>query len=366
LFSYQIGGSERVGVDLAIEFRRRGYEVVCFAFYDSDGPLRPELAAAGIECVDLNYEARKNPLRRLTYQAEFFRFLKTYSIDSLVVHHATALILCGLASRFARVRRTVMIEHAIHQLRERPKYRRSAMRYMRYAQVVTGVDQKIIDYFRDEMAVPANRLRYIPNGVRIRARNEATRVAIRQTLGIAPKQFVFLFVGRLQPVKDAGTLLEATALLPKHIADAVRIVVAGDGPERERLAAQAHALGIVSRVSFLGARKDIDELLMGADAFIMTSITEGQPMALIEAMAAGIPCVATSVGGIPALLRDGAGVLVPPSRPSDVAQAMAEVATTPKLRAKCVAAAKARVLDAHSLNKVTDAYLAELGLPPSW
>jgi glycosyltransferase involved in cell wall biosynthesis len=259
-----------------------------------------------------------------------------------------------------------MIEHAIHQLRERPSYRRCAMRYMRYAHVVTGVDQKIIDYFCDEMAVPADRLRYIPNGVRVRTRDDATRTATRDLLGVTPEDFVFLFVGRLQPVKDVGTLLEAMALLPKGVADTVRVVVAGDGPERQRLAAQVDALGIAARVSFLGARKDVDKLLMAADAFIMTSITEGQPMALIEAMAAGVPCVATAVGGIPTLLRDGAGVLVPPSQPADVAQAMVEVATDRELRVACVSAAQSRVLAAHSLDKVTDAYLAELGLRPSW
>ena len=73
LFSYQIGGSERVGADLAIEFKRRGFRVICFAFYDTDGPIRAELNAAGIECIDLDYQTRQRFTRRLTYQFEFLQ-----------------------------------------------------------------------------------------------------------------------------------------------------------------------------------------------------------------------------------------------------------------------------------------------------
>ena len=175
LFSYQIGGSERVGADLAIEFKRRGFRVICFAFYDTDGPIRAELSAAGIECVDLDYQTRQRFTRRLTYQFEFLRFLLHFRVDALLVHHATALILCGIPARIARVRRVVMIEHALHQLRDRPDYRRSATRYCRYADVITGVDDTIVRYFQEKMAVPAMRLRYIPNGVQLRPRDPKMR-----------------------------------------------------------------------------------------------------------------------------------------------------------------------------------------------
>ena len=129
LGSYQIGGSERIGADLAIEFRRRGFRVICFAFYDTDGPIRTELIAAGIECVDLDYRTRQRVIRRLTYQFEFLQFLRRFRVDALLVHHATALILCGIPARIARVRRVVMVEHGLLYLRDRPKYRRSAIRY---------------------------------------------------------------------------------------------------------------------------------------------------------------------------------------------------------------------------------------------
>lgn len=364
LFSYQIGGSERVGAELAMEFRRRGHQVICFAFYDTDGPIRRELEAAGIECVDLNYETRLSPLRRLTYPVEMYRFLRKRKVDALLVHHATALILCGPAARLAGTPRVVMTEHAIHQLRERPDYRRSAIRYCRYADVVTAVDPGIAAYFRDEMHVPAERIRYIANGVRYRSATPDQRAAMRAACGVEPGQFAFLFVGRLQPVKDVGTLLRAFALLATQARERARLLIAGDGPERANLEALAGSLGIAPQVSFLGPRGDVPELLTAADAFIMTSITEGQPMALIEAMAARLPCIATNVGGIPALLDEGAGIVTPPSSPPDTAAAMARVMESPELRAASVAAALRRIEARHSLERVVDAYLDALGVAP--
>jgi glycosyltransferase involved in cell wall biosynthesis len=364
LFSYQIGGSERVGAELAMEFHRRGHQVICFAFYDTDGPIRRELEAAGIECVDLNYETRLNPLRRLTYPIEMYRFLRKRGVDALLVHHATALILCGPAARLARTPRVVMTEHAIHQLRERPNYRRSAIRYCRYADVITAVDPGIAAYFRDEMRVPAARIRYIANGVRARTATPDQRAAIRAACGLAPGHFAFLFVGRLQPVKDVGTLLRAFALLPGPARERARLLIAGDGPERAALEALAISLEIQSQVRFLGPRGDVPELLTAADAFIMTSTTEGQPMALIEAMAARLPCIATSVGGIPVMLDNGAGILTPPSSPGESAAAMTRMMESSEVRAACVTAAMHRIEARHSLERVVDAYLETLGVAP--
>jgi glycosyltransferase involved in cell wall biosynthesis len=362
LFSYQIGGSERIGADLAIEFKARGHEVVCFAFYDTAGPIRNELESHGITCVDLNYESRRGRLRRFTYQVEFYRFLKKWRVDYLVVHHATALMLCGIPARLAGVRSVAMIEHAIHQLRDRPDYRRSATRYCRFADVITGVDPGIVDYFRTEMNVPAARLRYIPNGVRLRERDEARRAAVRSALGIRADEFVFLFAGRLQPVKDVPTLLSAAAALPESLRARTRVLLAGDGPERSKLEAQATSLGLNDVVRFLGARRDVPDLLAAADAFVMTSVTEGQPMALIEAMAAGVPCVATRVGGIPVLLGDGAGLLAPPSAPEQIAAEMARMISSEEVRSQCVQAGLRVVRAKHSLDQVVDEYFRALGM----
>ena len=362
LFSYQIGGSERVGADLAIEFKRRGFRVICFAFYDTDGPIREELNAAGIECVDLNYKTRQRLTRRLTFQIEFLRFLLRFRVDALLVHHATALILCGIPAGLARVRRVAMIEHGLHQLRDRPDYRRSATRYCRYADVIIGVDQTIVRYFHEHMAVPSGRLRYIPNGVTLRPRDLQLRTATRNQLGLGAEEFAFLFVGRLQPEKDVTTLLKAFGALPITASNRARLLIVGDGPQRSMLELLAHELNIADRVAFLGARQDVPNFLSAADALVMTSITEGQPMALLEAMAAELPCIATRVGGIPALLEHGAGILTSPSSQDETTAAMAEMLVNDALRATCIARAAKRIADKHSLRIVAGDYVDALGL----
>jgi len=112
LFTYQIGGSERVGADLALEFQRRGYRVVCFAFHDSDGPMRTQLEASGIRCLDMNYSRCRGAFRRLNYLWRFWQMLRREQISALHVHHTAALILCAIPARLARVR-LVMTEHAL-------------------------------------------------------------------------------------------------------------------------------------------------------------------------------------------------------------------------------------------------------------
>jgi glycosyltransferase involved in cell wall biosynthesis len=185
---------------------------------------------------------------------------------------------------------------------------------------------------------------------------------VRRKLGIEPEEFVFLFVGRLQPQKDIPTLLAAYRLVANEAGTGVRLLIAGDGPLRDSLQGQAVHLGLTASVDFLGARGDVPELLQAADAFVMTSITEGQPMALIEAMAAGLPCIGTQVGGIPALLEDGAGVVVPARDPAAIAAGMMRLLHDLSLRHSLAHRARDKAASAHSLSQSTRRYLELLQL----
>lgn len=363
LYSFQIGGSERVGVDLALAFRDRGYQVICFALYGSEGPFKQTLEQQGIRCVNLDYTQRWRPSRRVTFQLEFWRFLRREKVSALHVHHAAALMLCGLAAKFAGVRRTVMTEHALFQLQERPDYRRSAVRYCKLADAITVVAPEQRDYFHNEIHVPLERLHYLPNGVAVRPRIPAVRARIRQEFSIDDDRFVFMYVGRLNEIKSLPTLLNAIALCADLRA---HWLIVGDGPERAALEALRVTLGIESRVTFAGARTDVHDLLMAADGFVMSSRSEGMPMAMLEAMAAELPCVSTAVGGIPGLLVDGAGLLVPPAAPDQMAMAMRRVVEDSQLRASIIARASQRIATDYSLDAVVTRYLALLGLPAKW
>jgi glycosyltransferase involved in cell wall biosynthesis len=364
LFSYQIGGSERVGVDLAMEYKRRGYSVVCFAYHDSDGPMRAELERSGIRCLDMNYQKFRGLSRRVRYLWKFWRMLRSERIDVLHMHHYPALILCGIPAWLAGIKRVVMTEHAIHQLKERARDRRLARRYCRYASAITMVDPAQVEYFHLELGISRRKLHYVPNGTRILSRTSERVERARAALGIAGDVFAFFYVGRLNPVKDLATLLEAFSILPPEILQRSRLYLVGDGSERASLEARRDALGLGERVVFLGARSDVSELLMAADAFAMSSKTEGLPMVLLEAMAAAVPCVATSVGGIPRLFGEDRGLAVPAQDAGKLASAMASVARSPELRSRLIFNAMENLRANYALDVIVDRYLELLGLPP--
>ena len=259
-----------------------------------------------------------------------------------------------------------MTEHGLQALRERPRARKLATQFARYATAITVVEPAQATYFHCELGVATDKLFCISNAVRVRTRSEETERRVRGALGIPSEQFTFFYVGRLNSVKDLGTLMEAFAILPDDVRTGARLYLVGEGPERAMLEAKRAALELDDKVALLGARDDVFDLLMAADAFVMSSKSEGLPMVLLEAMAAGVPCVATAVGGIPALFGNDRGLLVPAQDPCALAAAMAALARSPEMRARLVANARENLTRNHTVESIVDRYLELLGLPPAW
>ena len=154
-----------------------------------------------------------------------------------------------------------------------------------------------------------------------------------------------LFVGRLAGVKGLPMLLDAVAKA-KAKQPSVRLTLAGDGPDRQRLAEQANRLGIADAVTFLGyqSQAQVRELLQKTDVFVMGSFAEGVPVVLMEAMAAGVPVVATQIAGIPELVEPGVnGLLVPPGDAESLATAIESLVADAALRARFGAAGREKV-----------------------
>jgi glycosyltransferase involved in cell wall biosynthesis len=145
------------------------------------------------------------------------------------------------------------------------------------------------------------------------------------------------YVGRLVPIKDLDTLLRGVALARARLPQ-IRLLIAGDGEERPSLEARAIELGLTGRVDFLGWRRDLPALYARVDVFVLTSLNEGTPVSLIEAMAAGVPAIASAVGGVPDVIEDGVtGVLIQPRQPEALATAIVEAVMQPE-RAYALAA----------------------------
>lgn len=199
--------------------------------------------------------------------------------------------------------------------------------------------------------------------------NPEARATTREAFGIPPTAPLVGSVGRLHPQKDFATLLKAMVCVRDRLPDA-HLLLVGDGDLKPELVSQARSLELAQTVTFAGHRTDIPEILSAVDLLVLPSLWEGLPNALLEAMAAGLPVVATAVGGTPEVVVDGVtGFLVPPRDPQALADAILRLLRDPELRQRMGEAGRARVAAHFSIEQMVhktealyEQLLAEKGL----
>ncbi|MGD2107895.1 MAG: glycosyltransferase [Phycisphaerae bacterium] len=196
--------------------------------------------------------------------------------------------------------------------------------------------------------VPQRRIHLVPNGVdlaRFTRHDPADAARTRQNLGLSPDSFVIGTVGSLTPVKRQDLLIDAFAAATRELPRA-HLLLVGDGPLRAKLDEHARKAGVPERVRFTGWRDDVPALLNGMDAFVCCSASEGMSNSVLEALAAGLPIIATDVGDNPVLVRDNrAGRIVPPNDPAALANALRDLGSSPELRRQYARAARTRAAD---------------------
>ena len=152
---------------------------------------------------------------------------------------------------------------------------------------------------------------------------------------------VVVVVSRLAPPKDITTLLKAAALLP----EICKVLIVGDGELRPNAEELIRSMGLERKVYLAGNRSDIPDILAASDLFVLSSLSEGLPITIIEAMMSALPVVATSVGGVPELIDPGVGVLVPPKAPEMLARAITSIVSDPEMRNKMGQSGRQRALE---------------------
>jgi sugar transferase (PEP-CTERM/EpsH1 system associated) len=234
---------------------------------------------------------------------------------------------------------------------------------------VVAVGQDVRQALIKTEGFPPDRVEVIYNGIDLTAYREVglDRQEVRRELGLGADDFVLIQVARLDPVKDHATTLRAMARLVA-LRDDVRLVIAGDGPRSGPIDEQVRDLGLERHVLRLGRRGDVPRLLGAADVALLTSRSEGIPLALIEAMAAGLPVVATRVGGVPEVVEEGrTGVLVPAGDDAALAARLASLAADPQNRAALGRGGRRRAFEQFGedpmIASYDRAYRAMLGLP---
>jgi len=230
-------------------------------------------------------------------------------------------------------------------------YERLARWAARFSAGVAATSESLAEQIRT--AAPRTLVHVIPNGIAVGALpTPAERLAARRALELPEDAQVVAFVGRLSPEKAPEVLLQAAE------GTGTRVVVAGEGPLRASLEARANR----ARVRFLGFVAEVRPVLAAADVLALPSRTEGLPLAVLEAMAAGVPVVASAVGSLPEVLGNGAGLLVPPGDVSALRRALEQL-SAPELRAALAGAGRLRVESRYGVAAMAQSYRERLYQP---
>lgn len=298
-----LGGAEVDLVRKARQHVERGWDVtVCCLM--RRGELAEEAEAGGIRVI--------GPLMKHRYDAGAAGQLAAVLADprwSLVHSHIFAgNLVTWLVRQVFRNTRSAPLLTAEHGMAER--WGRTTLSLQRRIAATATLMQVPSDAARASYlrrGFRENGVRVVPNAIPVTASATGTRESLRAELGLSPEEFVVGTVSRLESIKGLETLLRAADSLR------VRLMIAGDGKERGALERLARELGASDRITFLGSRRDIPELLGAWDAFALHSRSESFGMAVAEAMLAGLPVVATRVGAIPELTLDGTCARLVPS-----------------------------------------------------
>lgn len=351
LSSYGVGGQERVALDLAAGQVRRGHAVsVVSLAAPPDGPLAAEFRDAGVVVATVpkrgGLDATLTP--RLALRLRGLRAEVVHTHNPLpLIYGAPAARLLGCAA--------IHTKHGVNPgSRSHMLLRRTSARFVDF---FVAVSEVTAGQAREQEDCDPEKLVVVPNGIRLeRFRPDAElRASVRAELGIPDDAWVIGTVGRVDEVKNQTMLVAAAAPL---LGDKVRLVIVGDGPARAALDAAVAALPHPEWVYVLGRRMDVDRLLPGFDVFALSSVSEGLPLVVPEAMAAGLPVVSTAVGGIPGVIEDGVTGLLTPVDEDTMRQRLAALAGD-RDRARAMGMrARELALTRYSADRMLDDYLA--------
>lgn len=346
------GGAETMLLNLAEELRRRGHEVLPLGPADRTGWLASQFRERG-------FAPESYLLRRALDPAcarQIAEILRANRIQVAHSHEFSMGVYGAVAARRAGVRHIITM-HGGRYYAERGR-RRAALRWaVRRSDALVAVSEATARDLRATLRLAGDQVVVVHNGIPFR---EGQRASLRDELGLSADELLLVAVGNLYPVKGHAVLLRALGELHRSGAAANvrwRLAIAGRGEEEENLRALVAEEGIADRVVLLGFRKDVPDILAAADVFVMPSLSEGLPLALVEAMAAALPIVVSDVGGVSEVAAAGReAILVPPGDVARLAEGVATLLHDHAARAALGAAARERAVRDFSVSTMCEAY----------
>lgn len=351
----QVAGAE---VLVAETIRRLGPRldptVLCL---DAVGALGERLQREGVAVVSLG----RRPGRDYRMAFRMAREFRARRIQVVHAHQYTPFFYSALARIVSGGGPPLIFtEHGRHfpDVIGSTRRRLNQLLFSRLASEVNAVCSFSAQAVRDVEGFSRAPVGVIENGIDPeRYAGASDRRAAKTRAGFATDRRYVATIARFHPVKDHRTLLDAFATVAAACPD-VDLLLAGDGPQRADLEAQAARLGLAERVRFLGVRSDVPAILAAADVFCLTSVSEAASLTLLEAMASEAPVVVTGVGGNPEIVRDGVeGLLVPRQDPVATAAALIRVLGDGALAARLGKAGAARVRAVYRLDRTIQRYL---------
>jgi glycosyltransferase involved in cell wall biosynthesis len=355
LHSLEIGGAEVLAARMARGLRDQFH--FSFACLDELGTLGRALSAEGFEVRVLG----RGQGLDLRCARRLRRFVASEAIDVLHVHQYTPFFYAMLSRGLGRGRPVLFTEHGrFHPDFRRPKRVLFNRLTLRRRDRVVGVGEAVRQALIHHEGIPPRRVAVVYNGIEIDhfASGAGQRDSVRRELGLATDDFVAIQVARLDYLKDHVTAVRSIGVAASKI-PSLQLIVVGEGPERGKIEAAIRDAGLDARVKLLGRRQDVPRLLAAADVLLLSSISEGIPLTVIEGMAAGLPVVSTDVGGVAEIIHDGqTGLLAPASDPERLADCLVRLAGQPDLRAELRARGREVAIARFSERAMLDSYAA--------
>jgi glycosyltransferase involved in cell wall biosynthesis len=345
------GGLERVVLSLVREGLRLGQRVSVLCL-EEPGALAADVAAMGAPVRTIGKCPGLSPRLVGSIRAE----LAALGTHVLHTHQIGALFYAGPAARRAGVSAVVHTEHGRHyDARARTRWlgRWAALWADRYC----CVSRDIADAVAARRVAPTRKIEVVPNGIDTTRFARCNASSLRRQLGIPEGAPVIGTVANLREVKRQDVLIRGFARLAGPVGRLPHLLLVGDGPLRQSLEQLARDSGVAPRVHFVGAQSEPERFLHMMDVFALTSRSEGMPLAILEAWAAGLPVVASRVGGLPELIRESqTGLMFESGDDAGLAAHLKTLMSDPARAAQIGAAGQSQVRERHDVSVMAGAY----------
>lgn len=349
--SLEIGGAETVAVNLAINLNKNEFQsTVCTI--DCLGPLAFKLAEYNIGCINLD----KKPGTRISAAIKLAKIIKKNNIDIITTHNYGALFYASIAKLISRRCSILHVDHN-RVFPDKTKRWISEKNLSRFAFKIIAVSEELKENLIEYEDIAASHIDIITNGINGSEYSKTIdKAKKRYELGLDDQVPLVGMAVRLAEEKGISYFIDACAQLLSE-GKKFQAIIAGDGPLMNELKKKTSSLDLDRYVTFLGERTDINEILQILDVYVLSSISEGMPLSLLEAMAASKAIVATNIGGIPeAIESEVSGLLVSSRSSIELSHAIKRFLDNQDLRKRLGSKAKEHFNDKYSIDSMLSTY----------